>query len=144
MALSHFHRPQAIDFCFTIDPWMARQCRQLSYIVEFTVLVIFCMSRMWITLWPTPCPGASEEWPTGKAAGVNVPSGSPATRALVSLVSSASILPAGIDYKEVATGQQYCSATKEALTTSNLCIQMVLLGGVSSDVMSRPARCGLL
>jgi hypothetical protein len=70
---------------------MARQWRQLSYIVEFTSDMRHIKGLV-ETVIDTPS-RLSEEQPVGEAAGV----------ASISLVSSFSLLLAGIDYERVAT-----------------------------------------
>jgi hypothetical protein len=65
--------------------------------------------------------------PTGKAAGVKAPSGSPAatTVARLSVVSSLLLLPAGVDYTSIVAHQQECQVTKAALAASSLLLRKV-------------------
>jgi transposase InsO family protein len=123
------HKPLTFALARTTDPWTARQCRQLSYIAEFTSDIQHIKgtdNTVADTLSRPP-----DVRPTGEAAGVKAPSGSPAATAVAGfpVVSSLLLLPAGVDYTSIAAHQQDYQVTKAALAASSLLLKTVNVAG---------------
>jgi transposase InsO family protein len=137
------HKPLTFALKRSSDPWTARQCRQLSYIAEYTSdiqhiagksnIVADTLSRPPQLLPPLPVdtkrPGQAEH----KPASVKVPPGSlaAAIAAGVSPVTAVPVSDGLIDYVSIAASQQGCQETMSLAASSSLRIRPVLIGGVS-------------
>ncbi len=137
------HKPLTFALRRSSDPWTARQCRQLSYIAEYTSDIRHIASKDNIVadtlsrppqLLPIPQrtnvrPGLAEH----KPAGVNAPPGSLAAAipAGVSQVTGNSSVGQLLDYAQIAANQKICPETAALVDNSSLQLQPVEIGGVS-------------
>ncbi len=122
------HKPLTFGVRQSSEPWMARQCRQLSYVVEFTSAIRHVKGAN--TTVADTLARPFEVWAAVEAANANVPSRSSAaaTAASISLVfSSTYSCGASITWRWPPSS----ITIKEALTISSLLIQAVPVGGVS-------------
>jgi transposase InsO family protein len=137
------------------DPWTARQCRQLSYIAEYTSdirhiadkdnIVVNTLSRpaqlLPLPQWTTARPGLAEHKPVG----VNAPPRSltAAIAAGVSQVTANPCVSQFLDYAQITANQKRCPETAALVDNSSLRVRPVEIGGVSllcdwSTGMPRP------
>jgi hypothetical protein len=136
------HKPLTFALHKSVDPWTPRQCRQLSYIAEFTGdlrhlpgisnIVADTLSRP-----PRPVSSPSPAYTAGPAASVKVPSGSQAAAcpplhlppSSVSAVAAATLTT--LDYAAIAGNQQGCEDTQKTATLPSLQVVRMLINGTS-------------
>ncbi len=131
------HKPLTYALSRTSDPWLARQARQLSYLVEHTAdichiagsenVVADTLSR------PPPSAAANVKEPSGSLAAAwqgGKPESSSPSMGQPS-VCAVSAIPQKLDFAAIAEHQKTCQATLQASKSSSLQLQAAEVMGVS-------------
>ncbi len=127
------HKPLTHALSRVSDPWTPRQCRQLSYVAEFTSDVRHIAGVDNVVADALSRPPVGHQQPSSQSSvgeNVNVPSGSLVASGSewVSAVSSASSPP--VNYPEMAAHQLTCPSVAQARASEALHVQSVDVDGV--------------
>ena len=130
------HKPLTFALSRVSDMWTARQQRQLSYIAEFTADIVHVPGKLNLVadLMSRPPQAVPSPGPA-KAAGVKVPSGSPAasqaagsTAGGLPSVTAAIAAADSVDLEQLAAAQSSCTSINQLKSSSSLVVQSSPVG----------------